>query len=78
MAEEVGFKEARLLKDDYENISSMWDDKGGQRECFVLSNAEPIEPVWPNASSPRYLSIQDDFKKYGYFPEIKKSSRNEV
>src|SRR5205823_14567559 len=59
MAEEVGFKQVRLLKGDYEKIGSMWDYIAEQRECFVLSNGAPIEPVWPNAINPGYLSIQD-------------------
>jgi len=76
MAEEVGFKETRLLKDNYERIGSMWDYIAEQRECFVLSNREPIEPVWSNAINPGFLSIQEDFKKYGYFPEMRKGGRN--
>jgi hypothetical protein len=56
----------------------MWDYIAGQRECFVVSNGVPIETVWPNADNPGYLSIRDDFKKYGYFPEMKpKGGRSE-
>jgi hypothetical protein len=70
MSEEVGYKEARLLTDQYEKIGSMWDYIAGQRECLVLSNGAPIDSVWPNAVDQQYLPIKDDFKKYGYFPEM--------
>jgi len=77
MAEEVGYKETRLLNDTYEKIASMWDYIAQQRECFVLSNGAPIEATWPNSINPEYLTIQQDYKKYGYFPEMKKGGRSE-
>jgi SAM-dependent methyltransferase len=70
MAEEVGYKETRVLTDEYEKIASMWDYIGQFRECIVLSNSAPIETAWPNSLNPGYLSIPEDFKKYGYFPEM--------
>jgi 2-polyprenyl-3-methyl-5-hydroxy-6-metoxy-1,4-benzoquinol methylase len=79
MAEEAGYKQARLLTDTYEKISSMWDYIGAFRECFVLSNGPPVEPVWPNAIDPGFLSGAEDFKKYGYFPEMhRKGGRSET
>lgn len=75
MAEEVGYKQTRVLTDQYEKIGSMWDYIAGQRECVVLSNGPSIESVWPNALNPEYLTIAEDFKKFGYFPEMKKAGR---
>jgi len=70
MAEETGYREARLLTDQYEKISSMWDYIAGQRECLVLSKERPVHTVWRNAVDPSYLTIPEDFRKYGYFPEM--------
>lgn len=70
MAEEVGYKQTRLLADKFEKISSMWDYIGQYRECLVLSNSAPIESVWPNAVDPGYITIAEDFRKFGYFPEM--------
>jgi 2-polyprenyl-3-methyl-5-hydroxy-6-metoxy-1,4-benzoquinol methylase len=76
MAEEVGFMTTRVLKDQYEKVASMWDYIAEQRECFVLSKKSDIESIWANSVNPEYLSIQEDLKKFGYFPEMKKNGRD--
>lgn len=76
MAEETGYKAARVLVDEYEKIGSMWDYIAGQRECIVLSNNSGIGEVWPNAVNPAFLTIADDYKMYGYHPEMKKAGRS--
>jgi SAM-dependent methyltransferase len=77
MAEETGYKQTRLLTDDYEKISSMWGYRTGRRQAYVLSKGPDIAAVWPNAKDPGYLTIQEDLKKYGYFPEDKQGRPEE-
>lgn len=72
MAEETGFLFGRLLTDDFEKISSMWDYIAGQRSAFIFSKQDNIDKIWTNAVDPQYLSIQEDFEEYGYFPEMHK------
>lgn len=76
MAEATGYTAARTLKGDFAGIQSMWEYTRGERACFVLSKGPSVEEVWPNAFDPGFLTIQEDLRRHGYFPEMSKEGRN--
>lgn len=76
MAEASGYTAVRTLSGHFAGIQSMWDYTRGERSCFVLSKGPIIEDVWQNAVDPGFLTIQQDLRTHGYFPEMSKEGRN--
>jgi 2-polyprenyl-3-methyl-5-hydroxy-6-metoxy-1,4-benzoquinol methylase len=71
MGEEVGLKNFRVLRSEYDKVSSMWDYLKGERGAYVLSSSVDLDAVFHNAQDPGYLTTQQDLKQHGYFPEMK-------
>jgi len=76
MAETAGFHNFRMLRDEYDKITAMWDYIRGERVSFALSKSEDLDRIFPNANDPKFLDLATDLKEYGYFPEMLKNERD--
>lgn len=78
MGSAAGLRKFRVIRGEYERITSMWDYLKGERSAFALSAEADLDTFFPDSEDPGYLMPSEDLAKYGYFPEMRQGRNAKI